>query len=346
MLLRRLYISSRDFPPRGATWRNIALVFIVAGCWMAASGCAPTDESELSNRTFYRQEYGLETHGRKTWFDHLLEADPGSVEVVSCPNYEQEAPARVAVLPFSDRGSAQYVVDKVALTRRNPQEEADWAWTDSNRLRRAIDGYLSEREFLVENMFLVDRVMKNHHIRDENSLKRVSPQTLGRWLGVDAVIYGEVTHYEAYYVGLVAVWQVGVNMKMVSTHDSRVLFSEDGTRYSVDASIAFDPVDILINSGITLFGLRDVELARAENETAREMVLRIPRSPRLEDDLIEQADAWSDSGGPDETHHNQSETYLPSRAHADSRDQIDGIFGFSPDGIDGAVTPTTFTSSP
>ena len=327
--LRQVHASSQFHPPLAAAGRNIALASIVIACTIAALGCAPTSSSDRSNRTFYRQEYGLDTHGRKTWFDHVLEADPGGIRVVSLADYEKEAPARIAVLPFADRGSAQFVVDRVALTRRNAEEEADWAWTDSNRLRRAIDGYISEREFLVENLIQVDRVMKDHHIYDENALNSVPPQTLGRWLGVDAVIYGEVTHYEAYYVALVAIWQVGVNIRMVSTHDGRVLFSQEGNRYSVDANPAFDPLSIVLNSGITLLGLRDVTLARAEDETAREMVLRIPRSPRLEDDLIEQADSWFDSGGPGEPTSAQSARIVPSKGEFDSEEQIDRAFGFS-----------------
>ena len=353
LLLRHVHMSSRMFLPLGAVWRSIALTTIIVACGLAVSGCAQTDAATQSNRTFYREEYGLDTHGRKTWFDHMLEADPGGIRVVSLPDYEQEAPARIAVLPFADRGNAQFVVDKIALTRRNAKEEADWAWTDSNRLRRAIDGYLAEREFLVENLIQVDQVMKDHHINNENALKRVSPQTLGRWLGVDAVIYGEVTHYEAYYVGLVAVWQVGVDIRMVSTHDGQQLLEEDGCRYSVDASVAFDPVDILINSGITLFGLRDVELARAENETAREMVLRIPRSQRLEDALIEQADSWFDSGGPGDSTSGQSASLSPSSASITPSsggtvpisEQLDGMFRvtnarFDGAGVDGSSAKT------
>jgi hypothetical protein len=344
MPLRQVCMSSRIFSLPDAAWRNVALASIAIACWIGASGCAPADSADLSNRTFYRQEYGLDTHGKKTWLDHMLEVDPGGIKEVSLPDYEQEAPAKIAVLPFSDRGSAQFVVDKIALTRRSSEEEADWAWTDSNRLRRAIDGYLSEREFLVENMIQVDQVMKDHHIYNEDALRRVPPQTLGRWLGVDAVIYGEVTHYEAYYVALVAIWQVGVNMRMVSTHDGRVLFAEDGSRYSVDANPAFDPVGIVLNSGITLFGLRDVVLARSEDETAREMVLHIPRSRRLEDALIEQADSWFDSGGPSDSTSGQSASIRPSSASITPSsggtipvsEQLDGMFGVTNAPFDGA----------
>jgi hypothetical protein len=52
-------------------------------------------------------------------------------------------------------------------------------------------------------------------------LDQVPPQTLGKWLGVDAVVYGDVLHYEAYYAMLISAWQVGAEVKMVSTITAR-----------------------------------------------------------------------------------------------------------------------------
>ncbi len=276
---------------RSATETKPGLVQVTAVLAVIVLSLLPTGctDANFSQRTFFRDEYGLDTHGRKTWFDHLVEADPGGIETVIVPDYDQVAPAKIAVLPFSDHGSAQFVVDKIPLTRRNAEEQANWAWTDANRMRRAIQGDLSSREFLVENMIQVDAVMKEHYVYDEARLNQVSPQMLGKWLGVDAVIYGEVTHYEAYYVALVSAWQVGVNVKMVSTRDGRELFSADGSRYDVDVAPAFDPIGIVLNSAATLLQLRDIKLARSEVESAREIVLRIPRSEKLRAELIEEA---------------------------------------------------------
>jgi len=249
-------------------------------------GCSQTN---YQDRTFFRDEYGVDTHGRKTWFDHLVELDPGTLKTHVAADYEQVAPERIAVLPFADRGSAQYVVDKIPLTHRSGQEQADWAWTDANRMRRAVNGYLASREFLEANIIQVDAVLREHGIDSEEKLERVPPQTLGKWFGVDAVVYGDVTHYDAYYAFLISAWQVGANVKMVSTHNGEELFSADGSRYSVNFMPAFDPMDIAINSGLSLLELRDVTLARAEEEDAREIVMRLPRSEKLRSQLIEEA---------------------------------------------------------
>lgn len=253
---------------------------------LAISGCAQTS---YENRPFFRNEYGLDTHGRKTWFDHLVEVDPGRLDTHVAANYEQDAPQKIAVLPFVDHGSANYVVDKVTLTFRDAQKRADWAWTDANRMRRAVSGYMASREFQEANLIQIDAVLREHGIDSEQKLKSVPPETLGKWFGVDAVVYGEITHYEAYYAFLVSAWQVGANIKIVSTHNGEELFTANGSRYSVDLRPAFDPMDIAINSGLSLLELRDVTLARAEEEYAREMVLRIPRSEKLKSELIEQA---------------------------------------------------------
>ena len=285
-------MSSVDNPlSSGLVGRSHVLPILAASMLLgslAISGCAAT-RYHNEDRPFFRNEIGVETHGRKTWLDHLVEVDPGRLDTHLAADYDFAAPQKIAVLPFVDHGSANFVLDKVPLTFRDPEKRADWAWTDANRVRRAVAGYLAPREFQEANLIQVDEVLKEHGIDSERKLKKVPPQMLGKWLGVDAVVYGEVTHYEAYYAFLVSAWQVGANVKMVSTHNGEDLYTAKGSRYSVDLMPAFDPVDIAINSGLALLELRDVSLARAEEEDAREIVLRIPRSERLKSQLIEEA---------------------------------------------------------
>jgi hypothetical protein len=261
---------------------SLMVVSVVVG------GCSQTTDKD---RPFFRHEYGLDTHGKKTWFDHLVELDPGKMKTKVAPDYESMAPRTIAVLPFSDSGSANYIVDKIPVTFRNADQRADWAWTDANRMRRAITGYLATREFIEGNLIQIDALLKQHGIDSSNKLAQVPPETLGRWLGVDAVVYGDVKRYEAYYAFLISAWQVGADVRMVSTRTGQDLYSATGSRYSVNLQLAFDPLGIAINSGLSLLELRDVTLARAEEEDAREIVLRIPRSPRLQSQLIEEATA-------------------------------------------------------
>lgn len=99
------------------------------------------------------------------------------MQVEVAPDYQRNAPLTIAVLPFTDHGNANFVVDKIPLTVRRKRQRAIWAWTDAQRLRRSMLGYLSEREFEVLNPIAVDVVLKSHGITDEAKLSQIDPRT-------------------------------------------------------------------------------------------------------------------------------------------------------------------------
>jgi hypothetical protein len=68
-----------------------------------------------------------------------------------------------------------------------------------------------------------------------------------------------------------------------------------GSRYSVNVMPALTPMDIVINSAETLLRLRDIVLARSEEEVCREIVLRVPVSERLRLEIAQQALEMDDS---------------------------------------------------
>jgi hypothetical protein len=216
--------------------RSLLCYLILSAALAGLAGCSSVSQQAEERRPFFQPEYGFTTHGRKTLFDRVVELDPGGLHVKVASDYQRNAPLRIAVLPFTDRGSANFVVDKIPLTFRDQQQRASWAWTDAQRLRRSMVGYLSGREFYVLNPIGIDAVLLSHGITDEASLERITPQKLGSWLGADAVVYGEIVHCEAYYLALVSAWQVG---RIVSTHEQLIHF--DGSRYDVSALPALTP---------------------------------------------------------------------------------------------------------
>jgi hypothetical protein len=325
----------------------------------AISGCSNrASQASAEQRPFFQEEYGLGTHGKKTLFDRVVEFDPGQLRVDMADNYNVEAPAIVAVLPFDDQGSAQFTVDKVPLTFRGEDARLRWAWTDAQRLRRAMVGYLAEREFVVINPIAVDAVLKQQGIDNAEKLMQVSPLQFRKWFGCDAVVVGTVEHYEAYYFGLIAAYNVGLNVRMISARTGDTLMRAHGSRWDTNFTPAMDPLDIAINSAENLLELRDVNLARAEEETAREIVLRIPPSDKLKQNLEDaaltranQIDAPVEAS-TDSTHSNvtyvthantiepEYRSYYPAPQHVDdaaatpvsnANPQADVIDGQSPD---------------
>lgn len=258
------------------------IVLIIA--LMVMAGCSATD-ANYDSRPFFQPEASVQLHGRKTWLDHLVEVDPGRVHLKLAADYAQNPPERIAVLPFVDHGNAQFRVNKIALTHRDEEEKEQWAWTCANRLRRSFAGQMAEREFTIVPIPAIDMVLEDHGIDDWRKMMAVSPQQLGQWLDADTVVYGEVLHYDAYYALLIAAWEVGVKVQLVSTHDGHQILEARDNRYSVDLRLAFDPLDIGLNSALSLLQLRDVTLARAEDEVSREIALRVPVSDKALDDL-------------------------------------------------------------
>jgi hypothetical protein len=96
---------------------------------------------------FFLNEEEVATHGRKAWYDRVVEVDPGTARFALAADYEQAPPKTIAVLPFTDLGDGEFVVDKVSLLLRSDQERARWGWSHANRLRRAFAGDIATREF-------------------------------------------------------------------------------------------------------------------------------------------------------------------------------------------------------
>jgi len=243
------------------------------------TACAGT-QPQPQSRPFFQIEQEAETHGRKTWFDRLFEADPGGVSFVIAGDYQERPPRKIAVLPFVDKGKGSYLINQISVKTRDKEKLNEWSWTHTNRVRRALAGELGTREFTIVPLLTVDAVLANRGITDGDTLNAVPSEELGRWLEADTVVYGELLSYEAYYGFLVSSWKVSARVRMVSTKDGYEIFSCTGRRYSSNVSPAIDPIDMGINSVLSLIHLRDIVLARTEYEVGREIVMRLPRAER------------------------------------------------------------------
>jgi len=264
----------RGFVKRESSRRQVPLLFLLL---VLLEGCAST---QRESRPFFLKEHELETHGRKTWFDHVVETDPSDAECVVASDYQARPPRRIAVLPFADKGTGDYVINGIPLSLRDEEERARWSWTHANRLRRAVAGGLGAREFFIVPLLVMDEALAERGITDSDKLNAIPPAELGRLLGADTLVYGELIDYKAYYAFLVAAWRVSARVRMVSTEDGHEIFSCTDGRYDVSLSPVIDPIDIVIQSLLSLLKFRDVSLARGEYEVGREIVLGLPIAER------------------------------------------------------------------
>jgi hypothetical protein len=96
---------------RGSSRCQMYVFFILLAL---LGGCAST---QPQSRPFFLTEEEVETHGRKTWFDRLIEADPGGVAFVIAGDYQERPPRKIAVLPFVDKAVSQNKIDIFMLLR-------------------------------------------------------------------------------------------------------------------------------------------------------------------------------------------------------------------------------------
>ena len=78
-----------------------------------------TASTQYKSRPFFLSEEEVATHGRKAWYDRVVELDPGRAEFTVAADYQQAPPKKIAVLPFTDLGQGEYVVDKLPLLPRS-----------------------------------------------------------------------------------------------------------------------------------------------------------------------------------------------------------------------------------
>ncbi|KIE59149.1 hypothetical protein A946_03850 [Methylacidiphilum kamchatkense Kam1] len=241
---------------------------------------SPLAPTEAEDQPLFLQEEGLTSHGKKHWYDYLIEADPGACKIQIAPDYEQNAPQTIAVLPFLEKGSGKFSINGVKIDNRDKDKLESWRWTIAQRVRRVFYGFLASREFEVVPLSKIDHVLQTKNIRTEVSLQSIKPEVLGKWLGADALVYGEVFPYQRFYMVMGSGIRVVLSIQIISSKTGKVLFSGRVNRNLLDINPRFDPVDIGISSVLTLTSLRDINLKRAEDEACRELVLRIPLSPR------------------------------------------------------------------
>ncbi|VVM05406.1 hypothetical protein MAMC_00548 [Methylacidimicrobium cyclopophantes] len=282
----RGFLGKRSLAAFGALLRFRAS-FFAFGLILVALPCLAADGWE--DQRLFLPEEGTDTHGRKRWYDYALDPDPGFCTVRISPDFAESAPSRIAVLPFLDQGTGNYVLNEIRWPGRKGEALDIWRWTHSQRLRRMVHGYLAAREFDLIPVALIDAALAVHQITSDRLLQKAEPQVLGRILDADALVYGELSVYRSYYAFLAAGWRVKLAIRIVSAITGREIFSGTATRNILGLRIATNPIDLALASIANLVHLRDVTLRRGEDEACRELVLRVPHPPRAARSLADMA---------------------------------------------------------
>ncbi len=250
-------------------------------------GCANNQYRELSalnNDPFYQPEMEKSDLYQKKLLDRIYQLDPGQRFLQYSPSFLINPPKKMALLPFENLQGGNFTLNGEPFTERKGEEKEAWSWTYSNRLRKFFFAHLSLREFEIQDLVETDAILQELGINCPEKLYKCDPKDLGKALGVDAVIYGKVTHYGSHYYLLFEQVVVGLYARCVSTHNGSTLFEVAEVRRDNNIRIATNPIDLAAGAIQNIIALRDLYVAKAGDEACREMVARIPVVKSLEEE--------------------------------------------------------------
>ncbi len=172
------------------------------------------------------------------------------------PYLKDHVPRTVAVLPFVDKsGSREGAVV----------------------VRKGFYNHFSSLTYKHQELHRTDRLLLKEGLSDSASISRKTPQELGRILGVDAVIYGDISNFDKLFAAVYSQVSVGAEVKMFETKTGQFLWSGQHVARIHEGGLSTTPIGIIATLIATTMNMRDIQLLRACDDLFRDMVKTIPQ---------------------------------------------------------------------
>jgi hypothetical protein len=211
----------------------------------------------------------------KNFVDRVYELDPQGKIFVS-RTLVDNPPKTVAVLPFrSQIGEGRVEASEELfnfLSRKDPAQPEPIG----ERMRRAFFGQFAQLEFDHVKISRIDRTLRREGLDTWDKMKSLSPERLGELMEAEAVIFGEVTHFDYYYAFLYSQLAVGLTLEMVDTRSGDVLWRVHDARRDHTVRVVYDPIALVVGLFQVGFSMRPINMMRAMDEICRELVGTIP----------------------------------------------------------------------
>jgi len=150
------------------------------------------------------------------------------------------------------------------------------------RMRRAFFGQFAQLEFDHVKISRIGRILRKEGLDTWERIQSVPPRRWGELLGADAVILGEVTHFDYYYAFLYSQLAVGLSLEMVDTRTGETLWKVHDARRDHTVRVVYDPIALVVGLFQVGFSMRPINMMRAMDEICRELVGTIPPPPTTE----------------------------------------------------------------
>lgn len=171
------------------------------------------------------------------------------------PYMKDHVPKSVAVMPFVDLSKSKEGFETV---------------------RRGFYNHFSSLPFKDMELYRVDNTLRKAGLTDPEVISKTSPQELGKILGVDAVVFGEISNFDKLFAVMYSQVSVGAEIKMYDTKTGNFLWSGKNVVRKHEGGISTNPIGIVATVIATAMNVRDIQLLRANDDLFRDMVKTIP----------------------------------------------------------------------
>lgn len=218
----------------------------------------------------------------KTALDRLYELDPQGKIYVS-PRLRDKIPKKIALLPFQSLvGEGRIEGSRFLFKALTGEEKTPPNLSLAEKMRRAFLGQFAQLEFDLLRLSQVDRRLKEKGLDSWEKIRATPSKQLGNILGAEALIFGQVTHFDYYYGLLYAQLAVGLSIEMIEAESGEVLWRVKDARRDHTVRVVFDPLGLLVGLFQVGFALRPINMMRAMDEICREIVGTFPLPNKIE----------------------------------------------------------------
>lgn len=225
---------------------------------------------------FLTSSTGCQPTKTKTTLDRLYELDPQGKIYVS-PILRDKIPKKIAILPFQSLvGEGRIEGSRFLFNLLTGKEKTSANTPIAEKMRRAFLGQFAQLELDILRLSETDRLLNKERLDSWEKIRATPASDLGKILGAEALIFGQVTHFDYYYGFLYAQLAVGLSIEMIDAQSGEVLWRVKDARRDHTVRVVFDPLGLLVGLFQVGFALRPINMMRAMDEICREVVGTFP----------------------------------------------------------------------
>ncbi len=173
-----------------------------------------------------------------------------------------EPPRSIAVLPFENNTDTEGIDELV---------------------RNSIYGHLSVLPYRDVEISIIDRRLEKHKILDIEVLQQTPIQKLGRILGCDAILFGQVNTFQRIFAGVYSQMAVAASIQVWDTRSAKKIWSDRRIARIHEGGVPLDILLIPIVSLRTGWNMREEVKIQVVDELAQYLINAIPSPKSIQD---------------------------------------------------------------